>query len=76
MRQSQINVGDKVVTRVSGQRVWVEVVSERIVVTIPRRHSSPRRLTRYLVKRVDNGHVLPNLRPASALHVDDSPFPD
>lgn len=60
MRQKQVKVGGRYWTNVSGQRVEVEVVQER-------RDSWSNR-TKFLVRRVDNGQLLPKARSPSALH--------
>ena len=72
MKNAEVTVGMQCVTRVSGQRVWVEVVRERSVWT----HRRPARVRRFIVKRLDTGSILPKPRAASALHVDDQPFPE
>lgn len=57
MKTSEIAVGTKCFTHVSGERVAVEVTQDR-----------GGRGRRYLLARVDNGKPLTALRAASALH--------
>jgi hypothetical protein len=57
MLQKDVSVGAVLWTKVGEERVQVEVLNER-----------DGRPKRYLLRRVDNGRVLPKARTAAALH--------
>ncbi len=57
MKARDISIGAQLYTIVSGEKVFVEVVSD-----------TGARGRRYIVKRVDNGKYLPKSRSAAALH--------
>lgn len=71
MKQAQVEVGGVYDTRVSGAWVKVRVVSQMEFLRSGHVMGKPVRLSvRFRVERLDNKKVLPNARPASALHVD------
>ena len=65
-----VEVGQQVWTKVSGERVAVEVVRVVRKVLFP----SSRVQRRVIVKRLDTGNILPKPRPASALHTTGGPW--
>jgi hypothetical protein len=64
MKTKNVREGGRYWANVSGQRVEVEVVRADRDVSFGGR----RRTTKFLVRRVDNGQLLPKRRTAAALH--------
>ena len=60
MLQKHIKVGGRYWTKVSGERVEVEIVQERIDPYTGR--------TKFLVRRIDTGALLPKARSPAAIH--------
>ncbi len=65
-----VKPGDLYWTKVSGERVEVEVVR----IAQQRSWRTGRVLRRVVVKRLDTGSVLPKPRPSSALHRTPGPW--
>lgn len=67
MRINEIEIGQRVWTRVSGERVAVAVVG----FDVDDFNEARRRMRKVRVRRLDTGKVLPKARSAQALHVSD-----
>ncbi len=69
MKQSDVVIGNAYLTRVSGELVEVLVESsvQRFQGLFGPSARQGRVVRRYQLRRVDNGTMLPKLRPASAL---------
>lgn len=71
MRKQDCTIGARVWTKVSGERVECEIIRETTREAFGTRSGSSRRMTKFLVRRIDNGRELPKARSPQSLHVSD-----
>lgn len=63
MKQADVEIGGRYLTKVGQELVRIEVVQKRVFTA----YCSKRKQTTFYVKRVDNGRLLPKTRTSSAL---------
>ncbi len=71
MRRQDIEIGGTYYTRVSGERVLVEVIAAHQVASFGTRSGSSRAMWKYRVRRCDTGAELPKVRAPQSLHLTD-----